>query len=39
MNIKKQKGQKRCVIKRNLNLKDYKKCLKSTQIENTINYL
>ena len=36
---KKAKGTKRCVIKRNLNLKDYKKCLKSTQIENTINYL
>ena len=39
MKIKKQKGQKMCVIKRKLKFKDYKKCLKASQIENKINYL
>ena len=38
MKTKKQKGQK-CVIKRNLKFRDYKKCLKASQIENKINYL
>ena len=28
-----------CVIKRKLKFKDYKKCLKASQIENKINYL
>ena len=39
MKIKKQKGQKMCVIKRKLKFKDDKKCLKASQIENKINYL
>ena len=30
---------KRCFIKRKLKFKDYKKCLKVSQIENKINYL
>ena len=33
------KGRKTCIIKRKLTFKDYKKCLKSAQIENKINYL
>ena len=36
---KKEKGTKKCVIKRKLKFKDYKKSLKSSQIENKINYL
>ena len=36
---KKVKGTKKCVIKRNLKFRDYKKCLKVSQIEKTINYL
>ena len=39
MKIKKAKGTQQCVIKRNLKFKDYKKCLKASQIENKINYL
>ena len=35
----KAKGTKKCVIKRNLKFRDYKKCLKVSQIENKINYL
>ena len=38
MKIKRQKAQK-SVIKRKLKFKDYKKCLKASQIENKINYL
>ena len=38
-NIKKQKGQKKSIIKRNLKFRDYKKSLKATAIENRINYL
>ena len=37
--VKKQKGQKKSVIKRELKLKDYEKCLKASQILNIINYL
>ena len=33
------KDRKKCVIKRKLKFKDYKKCLKVSQIENKINYL
>ena len=36
---KKGKGTKKCVIKRKLKFRDYKKCLKTAQIENKINYL
>ena len=36
---KKSKGTKKCVIKRNLKFRDYKKCLKASQMENEINYL
>ena len=36
---KKAKRTTKCVRKRNLNFVDYKKCLKASQIENTINYL
>ena len=39
MNRKKNKRDKKCVIKRNLKLRDYKICLKASQIENMINYL
>ena len=39
MKIKKRKGQKKCVIKRNLNFRDCEICLKASQIENEINYL
>ena len=34
---KKAKGTKKSVIKRKLDLKGYKKCLKTSQIENRIN--
>ena len=37
--IKKQKAQKRCVIKRKLKLQDYRNCLEAAQIERKINYL
>ena len=37
--IKKQKGKKRCVIKRNLQIKDFKNCLKASQSINKANYL
>ena len=33
------KDIKKCVIKRKLKFKDYKKCLKVSQIENKMNYL
>ena len=36
---KKAKGTKRCVIKRKLKFKDYKKSLKVCQTENVIKYL
>ena len=36
---KKAKGTRKCVIKRNLKFRHYKKCLKASQIENKINYL
>ena len=34
-----QKGIKKCIIKRKLKFKDYKNCLKATQLENKINQL
>ena len=37
--IKKQKMQKKCVIKRKLKFDDYKTCLGHVQIENKINHL
>ena len=36
---KKIKGNEKCVIKRKLKLKDYKKCLKTSQTENKTDYL
>ena len=36
---KKAKGTKKCVIKRNLKFRDFKKCLKASEIEIQINYL
>ena len=39
MKIKKTKGTKKSVIKRKLKCQDYKSCLKTSQIENIINYL
>ena len=36
---KKAKETKKCVIKWILKFRDYKKCLKASQIENIINYL
>ena len=32
--IKRQNAQKKCVIKKIIKLKDYKTCLKATQLEN-----
>ena len=39
MKIKKKKGQKKRVIKRNIKFRDNKRCLKASQIKNKINYL
>ena len=39
MKIKKAKETKKKCIKRNLKFRDYKKCLKASQIENKINCL
>ena len=36
---KKEKGRKKCVIKRNLKFENYKNCLEATQLENKVNYL
>ena len=36
--IKKAKGRKVCVIKRNLRFKNYKNCLDATQFKNKINH-
>ena len=36
---KKEKGTKKCVIKRKLKFENYKNCLEATQLENKINYL
>ena len=33
MKLQKQKGQKKCIIKRHLKFRDYKKCLKASQIK------
>ena len=38
MKMKKQKVQKKCVLKRKLKFKDYKNFLKASEIENKINY-
>ena len=37
--IKKQKAQKKCVIKRKLKYGNYKNCLEATKLENKINHL
>ena len=37
--IKKQKAQKKCLIKRKLKFENYKNCLQGSQLENKINYL
>ena len=39
MKTKKQKTQKKCVIKRKLKFKNYKNCLEATQLENNTNHL
>ena len=39
MTIKKQKAQKKCVIKRKFKFENYKNCLEAIQLENKINYL
>ena len=39
MTVKKQKAQKKCVIKRKLKFENYKTCLVATQIENKVNHL
>ena len=39
MEIKNQKAQKKCVIKRKLKFQDYKNCLEAVQIKNKINHL
>ena len=39
MSIKKSEGTKKCVIKRKLKFKDYKNCLKASQIISKVNYL
>ena len=36
MKLQKQKGQKKCITKRHLKFRDYKKCLKSSQIKKKI---
>ena len=36
---KRAKATKKCAIKRNLQFRDYKKCLQASQIENKITYL
>ena len=36
---KKEKGTKKCVVKRKLKFQDYKNFLKASQIVNTVNYL
>ena len=38
MKVKKQ-DTKRCVIQKELKFKNYKNCLKATQLENKIDYL
>ena len=39
MKIKKQKAQKKCVIKIKLKFENYKNCLEATQLDNQIKYL
>ena len=39
MKIKKTKWEKKCVIKKNLNLKIIKNCLEATQLDNNIKFL
>ena len=39
MKIIKEKGTKKCVIKLNIKLEDYKHCLEATQFENKTNQL
>ena len=39
MKVKRQKTQKKCVIKRKPKFEDYKNCLEATQTENKINHL
>ena len=36
---KKDKGTKKCVVKRKVKFQDYKHCLEATQLENKINHL
>ena len=39
MEIKKQKAQKKCVIKRKLKFEDYQNCLEAAQMANKINHV
>ena len=39
MKIKKQKSQKKCIIKRKIKFENCKNCLEATQLENKIKYL
>ena len=39
MNIKRQKVQKKCVVKIKLKFEDYKNCLEAAQIETKTNHL
>ena len=36
---KKQKGKKKCVIKRKLKFEIYENCLEASQLENQINFI
>ena len=36
---KKEKGTKKCVLKKKLKLEDYKNCIEVAQIENKINHI
>ena len=39
MQIKKQKAQKKCFIKRKLKFENYKNCLEATQFEDKLQHL
>ena len=36
---KKTKGTKKCIVKEKIKFEDFKSCLETTQLENTINHL
>ena len=37
--VKKQKGTKKCAIKKKIKFENYKYCFKATQLDDEINYL